>query len=907
VFPCVGSAIAGGPAITAPAPSWTGADGVQVSGVGPFGRPTPTCPAVNPGDCRFFGTSAATPHGAACDALVRSAGAATTVAGVNARLAGTAVDRGPVGDDTAWGAGVLDCAAAAGLGADLVITKTDNVDPVLAGANVVYTVQVTNQGPANAQGVVVRDTIPAGEDFQNFGTTSANWDCSHVNGNVTCTWLLPTLPVGPADPIQVVVTTAIDCLGTIENYVNVTSDTPDPQPANNITQEETLCVVDTANLKITKTDTVDEVVAGNNLTYTITVENLGPDSAPSVKMIDTLAANAETVVSATGTGWSCSNSNGIVTCDLAGSLGVTTAPPITVVVTVDPDTRGPIVNNAYVTAAAFDPVEVNNFTEEDTMVVGEADLALTKGGSPAPVVAGTNLTYSISVTHNGPSTAENIAIVDNVPTNTVFVSASPSTGGSCSLPPVGGTGTVSCLWGGSTPVGGVRTLQMVVQVLSSTPAGTVVKNTATTTSDTTDPNLGNNSVTDNKPVITDADLSILKSDSPDPVAPGSLLTYTIDVSNAGPSDALNVVVTDVLPAGVAYVSDTDSCVEAPAGTLTCPLGTLVSGASTSFDITVEVDRGTTGVITNQATVTSDTPDNNTNNNTVTEDTTVNPGCSDLSQPGSLLVFPLIDNISGATIVTISNTGKSDALAKCYMVTRGPGGGIDEKQNFLLRLTPKENITWNTAGPYDLRDSRIPEFPQRQGYMFCWAIDDASTQLEIDYDFLVGKARVINLTSVSSFGYNAIPSQMILPLQDRILDLDSLEYTMGPSQIMFEGLAALPGSIAGRLAVANPGIDFVESIQPEFNINIACWDETEFEFSRHLHFKDFEHYDLTDDLRLNIGSIFTLGWHCTTNTSDHALWAVFHQDLAGIFGWGGNVYQHPDNCTPTQIILPIAPR
>ncbi len=365
---------------------------------------------------------------------------------------------------------------------------------------------------------------------------------------------------------------------------------------------------------------------------------------------------------------------------------------------------------------------------------------------------------------------------------------------------------------------------------------------------------------------------------------------------------------DTLPAGVAYLSDTDSCVEGPPNTLTCPLGTLVSGASTSFDITVEVDRGTTGVITNAAAVlSSSTPDLNLGNNADDEDTTVNPGCSDLNQPGSLLVFPLIDNLSGVTIVTIANTGGSDALAKCYMVTRGPDGGIDEKQNFLLRLTPKENITWNTAAPYVARDTRIPQFALRQGYLFCWAVDDEATQLEIDYDFLTGTARVIDVNTASSFGYTAIPSQMILPAQDRILDLDSLEYTMGPSQIMFEGLAAIPGAITGRLSVANPGIDFVDSIQPEFDINIACWDESEYEYSRHLNFKDFEHYDMTADLKLDLGSIFTLGWHCTTTTSDHALWAVFDEDLAGVFRWGGNVFQHPDNCTPTQIILPIAPR
>lgn len=90
-----------------------GTDNVQVSGVGPFGNGT--CPAVNPRDCVFTGTSAAAPHTAACDALVREVlGATATNAAVRARLAGTATDLGPPGEDSQSGAGVVDCFEALG-------------------------------------------------------------------------------------------------------------------------------------------------------------------------------------------------------------------------------------------------------------------------------------------------------------------------------------------------------------------------------------------------------------------------------------------------------------------------------------------------------------------------------------------------------------------------------------------------------------------------------------------------------------------------------------------------------------------------------------------------------------------------------------------------------------------------
>lgn len=123
--------------------------------------------------------------------------------------------------------------------------------------------------------------------------------------------------------------------------------------------------------------------------------------------------------------------------------------------------------------------------------------------------------------------------------------------------------------------------------------------------------------------VDSADLSISKTDDADPVLPGSEITYTITVSNAGPDDAQNVVASDLLPAGVTLVPPTSGCAEDPGGVPTCTLGAIASGNSAQFTITVTVDPGTTGTITNNAVVTSDTEDPDTSNNSTTEDTLVN--------------------------------------------------------------------------------------------------------------------------------------------------------------------------------------------------------------------------------------------------------------------------------------------
>jgi uncharacterized repeat protein (TIGR01451 family) len=123
-------------------------------------------------------------------------------------------------------------------------------------------------------------------------------------------------------------------------------------------------------------------------------------------------------------------------------------------------------------------------------------------------------------------------------------------------------------------------------------------------------------------IFESADLSVLKTDSPDPVNSGSNLTYTLSVANNGPGDATGVTVTDILPAGVTFVSATSSqgtCSHA-SGTVTCNLGTLSSGAAAT--ITIVVIPNTPGTITNTATAVASESDPNTGNNTATAETTV---------------------------------------------------------------------------------------------------------------------------------------------------------------------------------------------------------------------------------------------------------------------------------------------
>jgi uncharacterized repeat protein (TIGR01451 family) len=136
-----------------------------------------------------------------------------------------------------------------------------------------------------------------------------------------------------------------------------------------------------------------------------------------------------------------------------------------------------------------DPSTANDTSTASTTVNPAADLAVTKAVSPDPVTAGQNLTYTLTVNNNGPSAAANAALNYAVPANTTFQSLTAPVGWSCTTPAVGGTGAVHC---GAASLASGATASFTLTV---TAAGTTITNTATASSDTTDPNSANHSAT----------------------------------------------------------------------------------------------------------------------------------------------------------------------------------------------------------------------------------------------------------------------------------------------------------------------------------------------------------------------------------------------------------------------------
>lgn len=480
--------------------------------------------------------------------------------------------------------------------ADLAITKVDDVDPVVAGNNLIYTLEVTNAGPSDALDVVVTDTLPAGVTF--VSTTGCAEDPS---GEPDCT--LGTIAAGGSAQYTLEVTVDASTSGQITNTASVASSTNLINTGDDSASEDTTVEVE-SDLTLTKTDNVDPVAAGNNLVYTLTVNNEGPSDAQDVVVTDTLPAGV-TLVSTSG----CSEDpSGVPDCTL-GTIAAGANAQYTVTVTVDSDASGSLTNNATVTASSPLINTGDDTASEITTVIQEADLSITKTDDADPVGAGLPLTYTVSVTNNGPSDAADVVVTDTLPAGVTFNSTS-----GCAEDP---TGVPTCTLG--TVVAGDTVNVTVVVDVDPTTSGTITNNASVVTS-TADPDGGNNATSEDTEVQPLADLSIVKSDSVDPVG-GQTFSYTLDVTNNGPSTATDVEITDVLPSGLVFNSSPDGCTEA-GGTVTCVIGSMTSGQMESRSFQVDLMAPFPPVVSNTAEVAGNEFDPDTDNNSDTEETTL---------------------------------------------------------------------------------------------------------------------------------------------------------------------------------------------------------------------------------------------------------------------------------------------
>lgn len=424
---------------------------------------------------------------------------------------------------------------------DLRISKSGPT-AMFAGETIDYVLTVTNNGPADAMGASIQDMVPAAVRNVTWTATATNGavvgSSSGIGNNISLNADIPaysgevTIQVkGVVDPAftgpLVNTATAMPPAGVI-----------DPLPA--IATVNTVVTASTG-ITIVKSGPAN-TVAGNSIAYTLLIRNNGPSNATGVIIRDTVPA-AVTNVSWSGTASNATITNpgtGTGNVDLTADIPAGGAVTVTINGTTNPSFDGTISNRAVAGTTLSNTV--------DTRITNTPGLVITKSG-PATLAAGSNISYSIAVTNNGPSTAVGATVTDVLPQQVQHATWTATAANGAAI--TGGNitnGSSNVNFKADIPAGGTVMVTINAQTDAAAPAG-VITNVAAITPANGVP------VTDTAQTILTqlSKLRVVKA-GPDSAAAGSMMTYTIDVYNDGPSDAANIQIADLLPVQLQQVS-----------------------------------------------------------------------------------------------------------------------------------------------------------------------------------------------------------------------------------------------------------------------------------------------------------------------------------------------------------------
>jgi uncharacterized repeat protein (TIGR01451 family) len=248
----------------------------------------------------------------------------------------------------------LDIVLACG-GADVAVTKT-GPGVALAGDTIEYVIAATNNGPSDASGVVVTDSLPSGMTL-----VSASRSGSVAGGVVT--WPPVSLTNGQAvvDTVRAIVPATS---GTGVNIAAATSTTPDPDPSNNDGSDSASRVSTafqaSADLAVSKTGPANALVS-DTLIYVITTTNSGPSAAQNVVVADTLPPGLSFLSATRG----ATQAVGVATWPAVSLASGASLVDSLVVVATSVGNRFDI---AAVTASTPDPILANNVDSLTTFV-----------------------------------------------------------------------------------------------------------------------------------------------------------------------------------------------------------------------------------------------------------------------------------------------------------------------------------------------------------------------------------------------------------------------------------------------------------------------------------------------------------------------------------------------------------
>lgn len=496
-------------------------------------------------------------------------------------------------------------------GADLKISMSVSSLTPATGNSVTYTLVATNNGMANATGVIVHDQLPAGVLWSS-DNSAGSYD--HLS---THDWTIGNLAAGASRTLSIVVTVAGASGQTVTNTATIDGDQSDPDqgyPDTDNTATATFYIGAT-DLALSKSASPANPNENDVVTFTVTVVNpLSGNDTSGIVIHDllpdglTLLTTAPDAPAATQGSYNNASGNWSV-----GTLNKGGSATLTLKGRVNANSAGKtLTNTATISAlASTDPNPANN-TASASVTVQSCDIEISKWTDNSTPSGGGTIHFYVKAKNIGTNSAENIVVYDLLPTPQLTWSSDNS---------AGAYNRVTGMWSvGSLAAGAEKTLEITVTVYSPTGQDpTTFFNLAQLYSSTPGDRNPFNDVATQTISIGGTDLGLSKSVSNTTPSSGSSISFTITLSNYGPKAATGVTVEDVLPANLTCQSVS---LTSTIGTAKCPnsgstvswkfgaqdslaAGTPLAPVTASMTITALVGAAANGTkITNTADITT---------------------------------------------------------------------------------------------------------------------------------------------------------------------------------------------------------------------------------------------------------------------------------------------------------------
>jgi uncharacterized repeat protein (TIGR01451 family) len=532
------------------------------------------------------------------------------------------------------------------------LTKSASSLTPNVGSNDTFTLTASNAGASASGQVVVTDVLAAGLAYASSTTATG----TIVDSGNTVTWTIANLTAtgaGSSATAQIVVT--VDANSTVTNTATFTQTTPNATggttgSSNTVTLDPSYAVV-----SLTKSASTTTPYVASNDTFTLTASNAGPSASGRVVVTDVLAAGLAYVSSTTGTGTIVDSGN-TITWTIANLTATGAGSSATAQIVVTVNATSTVTNTA--TFAQTTPDATGGTTGSSNTVLltpYPAVVSLTKSASSLTPEVGSDDTFTLSVSNAGPAASGRIVVTDVLAAGLAYVSSTTATG------TIGDSGqTVTWTISNLTPTGAgsSATAQIVVTVNTSSS----VSNTATFTQavpNATGGRTGSSNTVTLTPIF--AVVSLTKTASSLMPNVGSDDTFTLTASSSGPDAPGRVVVTDVLAAGLAYVSSTTGTgtIVDSGQTVTWTIADLTAtGVGSNAVAQIVVTVRATSMVTNTATFTQTIPNATGGTTGRSNSVTLNPSYAVVTLTKS--VSSLTPNIGSndTFTVTASNSGPS---------------------------------------------------------------------------------------------------------------------------------------------------------------------------------------------------------------------------------------------------------